>query len=446
MKRGFLISISLVILLAVGWKAKSGLDLASKVYLYGYPIVLMDETRGTLLLQNPEGVNQFNHSTVFPDHEYRNVARPNVDTLYSTAWIDLDEQPIILSIPQIKDRYYVMPLMDMWTNVYASVGTRTHGDSPVTMMIVGPGWQGEAPQGVELNRSPTRHNWLIGRIEARGRNDFPEVHKLQQQLQLQTLSAWRAGQQTKPFDNPIDSKARRVDPNLAVTALSAKAFVQELVELLDREGTPEAEAEMLDSIHLLNKRLENSALSRWFYQQVFTLIRAGVKQRLENRDANENGWMVHRSVIGRYGIDYPFRAAVAMVGLGALPPEEAVYPNTEKDSEGMPLNGRHRYRIRFAAGRLPPVDAFWSLSLYDQQGFFIASETNRYAVGDRDQLYFEEDGSLVIHIQADPPGLTNANWLPSPTGNFLLTMRLYLPTQSFLAGDWQVPKIERVTP
>jgi hypothetical protein len=159
------------------------------------------------------------------------------------------------------------------------------------------------------------------------------------------------------------------------------------------------------------------------------------------------GWSVPPMNIGAYGTDHGLRAVVAMVGLGAHLPPDAVYPNAQRDADGEPLSGERRYVLRFPAGGLPPVRAFWSVTAYDGDGFLIANPIGRYALGDRDPLTFNADGSLDLYIQAEAPepGRRN-NWLPvAGKGAFRITARLYWPQDAILSGDWRMPGIQRIT-
>ena len=438
--------IALVCIVVSGFFVKAKFSHAARLYLYGYPMVMMDHTRAIMINSSLDGrdrVNRLIHSQSFPDHNFRKVVLPNVDTLYSIAWLDLDEQPMVLSVPPISDRFYVMPLMDMWTNVYASVGTLTHGQQAVELMIAGPNWQGQVPDGLEFVRSPTKSNWLIGRIEAAAGDDIDTVARIQSQLKLATLSQWQQGHIQSAIN--ADTNASRHESVAEIARMSTEQYLTRLVSLLEREGYPSEELELVQQIRALKSGIEQSWFSRKMTSLAFDLLKSRLMQSLEARKANENGWLVQRDGIGRYGSDYAFRTAVAIIGLGALPPEQAVYPNTVLDSQGQPLHGDNKYKIVFPHEQLPPVDGFWSLSVYDQQGFFIANEINRYAVSDKHTLLFEADGSLEILIQAEKPVKENINWLPAPKKGFRLVMRLYLPREEFLNGDWRLPIVQTIS-
>ena len=443
----------LVVIAAALYQAKSVMQSTAQAYLYGYPIVIMDETRKSMqagYLETNKRVNHFTHVQIFPDHNFRNVVRPNVDTLYSVAWLDLTKDPVILSVPDMQDRYYVMPLMDPWTNVFASIGTRETGSQAGEYLIAGPNWSGTAIKGVPVIKAPTNMLWLIGRIQTNGVSDIPVVADLQSGFSLQTFFDFKNNTKPSNYLQSKPDKTSDIDPYKIVAEMSAVEFFDTLSKLVNTQGSPAADKAALDNFKNigLNLPIEQNTytanpIQRWLMDKALTITKQKVKERIEDRSENENGWMVRRGGIGRYGTDYPVRAAVAMIGLGALPPEEAVYPNVTVDSENETLTGEHKYKINFPAGQLPPADAFWSLTMYDENGFLIESEINRYAIGDRDKLTFNTDGSLDIFIQQTEPMKITRNWLPSPKGEFAITLRLYLPKKEFLNGDWKLPPIVR---
>jgi len=191
--------------------------------------------------------------------------------------------------------------------------------------------------------------------------------------------------------------------------------------------------------------LEHSGpLERYLIERGVNYMRDHLMDELSRRRTVENGWFIARGAIGNYGTDYGLRAGVALIGLGALPPAEASYPSTSSDSAGRPLSGEYRYRIRFAPGQTPPADAFWSLTMYDHEDYLVDNPIGRYAIGDRDPLVYQPDGSLELLIQHEQPLEGAGNWLPAPAGTFTLTLRIYMPRDVFLNGDWSPPAVERL--
>jgi len=423
-------------------------------YIFGYPLVIMDLTRQIMedeWSKEPARKNNFNHIQSFPDHTFKNVVRPNNDTLYSIAWLDLSNGPLILSVPDTNNRHYVIPLMDAWSNVFATVGKRSTGTQAGNYIITGPNSSAGAPEGVTQISAPTNMVWIIGRIQTNGKADIAAVSELQKSFTLTALDSWQEGQVTPSFAENSDTGGSDSDPYHTLTTMPPGVFFQSLSQLINAQpaaNTDTAALKNLASIGVqIGEEFDAETLSffeRLLAERAFAITSRTIKEKLNDSSRLENGWAVQRDAIGNYGTDYTTRAVVAMIGLGALPPAEASYPNTVADNQQRALTGKHQYRIHFAADALPPVDAFWSLSMYDEDGFFIANPINRYALGDRDALHYNSDGSLDLFIQQTQPATGTTNWLPAPTGKFALTMRLYSPKESFLNGSWKLPSVERI--
>jgi hypothetical protein len=426
----------------------------AQAYLYGYSLVLMNATKESMTDsgQGKVPLNHFSHVQYFPDHHFRQVVRPNNDTLYSTAWLDVSQQPLVLSVPAMADRYYVMPLMDAWTNVFASVGTRTTGTEAGVYVIVGPNWQGDAPADLPLIRSPTNLIWLIGRIQTNTESDFEYIAQLQAQFTLTPLNVWGAESPNQGyFIDQSEPSSATDNPAAMVEGMSPGEFFHQLARLMAEQPAANIDRPMLQTLAdfgiVPGKPFEMEQLGffrRTLLQKSVTFARDRLRQAAVEDRSSENGWAVVRDGVGVYGDQYHIRGFVSSIGLGALTPEEAAYPNSQRDSNGNPLSGQHRYRIRFEPGKTPPVNAFWSLTVYDENGFLIDNPIKRYAIGDRDALQFNDDGSLEILIQHERPGGDISNWLPSPPDAFAVTMRLYMPQPGFLDGSWKLPAIERV--
>jgi len=299
----------------------------AEAYLYGYPLVLIDTNRqvttGTRQGQTP--VNHFSHVRVFPDHRFRLVVRPNCDTLYSSAWIDLTAEPLVLSVPDMGDRYYVMPFMDAWTNVFAYVGTRTTGSGPGNYLLAGPDWNGNMPPGVKKIQSPTNMVWLIGRIQANGAQDFFNVHRLQDQITLTPLSRWGAGEPNPGFIKASDSSnLRSADPMAMVAAMDPAAFFSKLAGLMGQQPPAAADGPMLEKLAEFGiapgKPFDFEKLG-FLRRLVLTRAVAVTREKMAaiaaSDRSSENKWTVLRKGIGTYGTSYDVRAVVALVGLGA---------------------------------------------------------------------------------------------------------------------------------
>ncbi len=429
---------------------------AEEGYLFGYPLVLMDVSRRVMTaVSEPDEfrapMGQFNVSQRFPDASFTDVVSPNVDTLYSSAWIDLGEGPMILSLPDTGDRYYVIEMLDAWTNVFASAGTRTTGHRAGHFALLGPGWKGSLPAGVQAIRSPTALVWIVGRTKTDGPSDYAAVVSLKSKYALTPLSQWETGY-TPPPSVPIDTSVDRTTPPAAQVAdLSATKFFARLAQLMEHNPPAPADAAIIERLAKVRVRPGADFNGGQFDPRFAQAIERGVARGRTHLigGAHEpvgrmvNGWDVMTTGLGRYGTDYGRRAVVALVGLGANLPEDAVYPHATSDAKDEPLTGRSRYRIHFGKDELPPVDAFWSITLYDPEQHFADNPLHRYALGNRDDLRFGPDGSLDIYVQHDSPGDALAsNWLPAPEDDFNLLMRLYQPRREVLDGSWKPPPVQ----
>jgi len=434
---------------------KDKIMLGAEAYLYGYPLVMMETTRiQSAKYIGPE--NQLRMVRQFPNAQFKEVVRPNVDTLYTTAFISMKEGPWVFEMPANDKRYELMPFMDAWTNVFASPGTRTSGNQGATYLLAGPEWDGQVPKGMTLLKSPTDMVWLIGRTQTNGTADFATVHELQNRLRLskwpQPPDSLSASTDSKRDAQPSwqVSTEPSLTPVAQMKALNTTEFFNRLMKLMVSNPPSPEDAPLLarlaqleikpgQAVHLSGSNALSFSLGRWIANQ-------RVMKAL-NTKAQDGSWSYPPSNLGRYGTDYNTRAAVAMVGLGANLPEDAMYPNTVLDHQGQALNGKHRYRLHFAANALPPVKAFWSITAYGADEFLIDNPLQRFAIGDRDPLVFNADGSLDLWVQATPPSQKEAaaNWLPVQMGApFLLNARLYWPEDKALNGQWKMPVVERL--
>lgn len=432
---------------------------AIDAYIYAYPLVIADITKQIMINvvapENKAGnanapINQFAHVNAFPTPEFYDIVRPNVDTLYSVAWLDLSQEPIVLSVPDTHGRYYLMPLLDAWTNVFASLGARTTGTKAQDFVIVGPQWRGTVPKKMTIIHAPTNTVWILGRTQTNGKKDYASVHAIQKGYKLAPLSSF-GRPYTAPkgrFDPSIDMKTAPVDQ---VARMDAQQFFELFANLLIKHPPPQADHAMLESLQKIGiqqgKKFKFAALPKTLQKTLATAIdraRQKMQQEIINLGQRVNGWGIMRTNIGSYGTDYLTRAVVALVGIGANLPEDAIYPTIFVDAANKPLDGTHNYRIHFDKNQIPPVHAFWSVTMYNAHSFLVPNVINRYALGDRDALHFNKDGSLDLYIQHTMPTKAHqANWLPAPQGRFNLTMRLYWPEQAVLNGTWMPPAIQK---
>ncbi|MDG9925116.1 MULTISPECIES: DUF1254 domain-containing protein [unclassified Pseudomonas] len=426
----------------------------AQAYLFGYPLVIMELTKQHQMLVGTSAINGLNHRQRFPDASFNSVVSPNVDTLYTLSHFDLRHEPLVMSIPSTAGHFYMMQIMDAWTNVVVSPGTRTIGTGPKTYLLAGPTWQGQVPSGMELVRVPTELAWMIGRIKSSGPQDYAEVGALQQQFRLMPLSAWQ-GHPGAPA--PVEMATlprleRELPPDRQLANWSQDEFFSTFCRLLPNNPPRAEDAPMMARIKatgLLGDDCQPqlSPLQRLGsaigYEKVVATLNDS-KELLEKL-TTYNGWRIGYD-LGEYATRYDQRALVAKIGLGANLAADAIYPNLWKDQDGQPLNGNHRYVLHFAKGQLPPVRAFWSLTLYNARQFLADNPLDRYALGDRDDLHYNADGSLDLYIQREQPSEQerSSNWLPAPDGDFSLFLRLYWPEQAVLDKHWLPPIIQRL--
>ena len=434
-------------------------EIGIEAYAYLHPIITMDITR-TVLTNIPSSanagagpVNRFNHARAFPEADFREVVRPNFDTLYSSAWIDLNQGPVVISVPDTKGRYYVLPLMDMWTDVFADLGKRTTGTKAGNFVLVPLGYDGETPPEMRKIVAPTSSVWIIGRIQTNGPKDYPFVHGLQAGLKITPLAEWGNSSYEHPaqkIDTSVDVKTAPFDQVVNMPADKYFAYGAKLMKKYPPHLTDVGMVARLERIGIVVG--EDYDLNRQ-PAYIQTALKRASKDALELMKGNipnlgrvRNNWTVSTDTMGVYGNAYMKRAVVTLIGLGAIPPEDAIYPVANADKDGNRILGEHNYVIHFDKDKLPPVDAFWSITMYDEKGFQVANKLNRFAIGDRDDLTFNKDGSLDIYIQHGSPGTNKeSNWLPSPEKGVLgITMRLYQPKAEVLDGRWAPPYIERV--
>jgi hypothetical protein len=430
--------------------------LATDAYIYGYPLVTMEMTRSIMTnVATPQGnrgpMGQLIKARQYPDASFRDVTAPNADTLYTTAWIDVGNEPWVLSIPDMKDRYFLIPMLDAWTNVFQVPGKRTTGTAAQTYAITAPGWTGTLPAGVQEYKSPTNLVWILGRIYCTGTpEDYDAVHAAQDQFTLQPLSSYG-----KPYTPPQATVNPSIDVKTAVreqvNRMDATAYFTLLAQLIKTNPPAASDAPELAKFAKIGlvpgKDFDASKLHADFAKRIpqvgFDRIAAQIKLNKEVKDID--GW-VYTTKTGIYGTDYLMRAFITAFGLGANRPQDAIYPMSTKDSDDRTYDGNRKYVMRLPGGQLPPARGFWSLTMYDSGFFFVANPINRYSISARQNLKANTDGSVDLYIQKDSPGPDKeSNWLPAPAGKFQLMLRLYWPNEndpSILDGTWNIPAVQ----
>ena len=432
--------------------------LGTDAYIYGYPLVTMEMTRRIVTnVPEVEGTRGPMGHVIklrqYPDASFRDVTAPNADTLYESAFFDVGKEPWVLSLPDMKGRYFLMPLLDGWTDVFQVPGTRTTGTGAQTYAITGPGWTGTLPAEVKQYKSPTSIVWLIGRIYCTGTpEDYAAVHALQDQMKLVPLSAYG-----KPYEPPPGKVDPSIDMKTAVrdqvNRMDAVAYFTLLAQLMKANPPAAADAPELARFARIGlvagQEFDASKFNADFAKRVpqiaFDRIMLQFKLNKEVKDIN--GWG-YTTKTGIYGTDYLMRALVTAIGLGANRPQDAIYPTSLRDAEGRAYDGANNYVVHFVEGQLPPAEGFWSITMYDANYFFVANPINRYSISARQNLKRNADGSIDLYVQKDSPGADKeSNWLPAPAGKFILMMRLYWPSEtdpSILDGSWVIPAVKKV--
>jgi len=415
--------------------------LAAQAYLYGYPLLeterLQDEAPGT---------NTLIALTSYVDPEQRLVVAPNVDTLYTLAYLDLSEGPVVLSHPDMADRYFGFQLMDPYTNVVGYIGSRTTGSEATSYAIVwedGP--QGEIPPDAEAIVVPYADIWLLGRTAAGDEADQQEAVALMRQYTI-TAPGEPPTYPIEDFDTttsaPLPTGIDALDAISAAMVASPPPTddADKLAELARVGVGPGLEVSDADL----------SPASQWAAQAAVRTISALLGPLVSVAQyamaARNDGWASPDPAIGDYGTDYLLRAGVAKIGLGANTPEEAYYATAFLDENLRRLNGRHSYQLHFEPGQEPPADAFWSITVYDSDGFLVPNEQEIYAVSSTGSgdLVYQEDGSIDIVFSQEDPQDPTVNWIPVPDGAFRVYLRVYVPQDAVLEGDWVAPGIERI--
>jgi hypothetical protein len=434
--------------------------IGTDAYVYGIPLMeFLRQARQQTSVTVPDSqsdapLNQLGSARQLATARNQVIVQPNNDTLYTMAHVDLSAGPLVLHVPKVAHhRYYSFEFLDPYTNVFAYIGTRTTGDGAATFVITGPRFRGSLPPGLRRIRSPYERAWLVGRTLVHGARDLSAVHKIQNGYRLLPLAdyvkfglAWRPRRPAR-----IVTKAKKYTEPRGV------AFFDALGTALAENRPPARDRAILKELrtvgigpglHPSKEHLSAAVLSGLAAAAnrgpayVYSLRESLATQSV----LANNGWFVPARDIAAYGTDYTLRAVVALNGIAANRPAEAMYIVGVTDSTHSFLNGGHDYVLHFPAGQLPPARYFWSLTMYSQSFFLVSNPINRYELGSHTAgLKYNPDGSLDIYIQhAAPPG-HETNWLPAPTGQFEVTLRLYGPLPSALERHYVYPPILRTS-
>ena len=420
--------------------------LVSEAYAYAFPLVIMDATK--TLSTNTETpvpgrapVNQFIHAQKLADAQFRTVVTPNVDTIYTQAWLDVGSEPLLYVMPEA-DRFFNVQILDAWTNTVAVLK-----EAGVYAFAL-PDWTGELPDDAIRIDVPTATAWLIARIVLSGPEDLPNVYEIQQKMQLKPLSAYRTG---GVYAAPagVYSAENEFVPVEKVLSMGPADFFNTANALMQSNPPASDDAQILDRIAEINvgpgmefdaRILPGDVAGEW--KQMLQQLRSKLLAESANYAVQLGQWKYFGPPIGDFGTEYVYRAMVALAGLGANTVDVAVYPKTDVDDTGARLAGDKTYVLHFET--LPPIleGGFWSVTAYGSDDFLIDNPIDRYCVNDRTDFKLNEDGSLDVilsSVQPDDP----ANWLPVSGDAIHLYMRIYTPDMAALS-NWQPPVVHAV--
>ncbi|MCW2606992.1 MAG: hypothetical protein JWO60_1685 [Frankiales bacterium] len=435
----------------------SALQVGADAYEYGLPLLEFLRVRREMTSvrcpdeQGNAPVNLFSHVSRFPDAAFRTVVAPNTDTLYSIAHLDLAKGPLLLRHPDMGSRYYSFAMLDPYTNVIATPGAREDGSRAGAVVVRLAGQDvTRAPRGARVVTSPARRVWVIGRTLAGDARDQRVAHGLMERYRLTTLDG-------RAPAVPAGCVPGR--PRTFPTPKDGPGFVAALNAALRRNPPPVRDSSLLSRLRpygigagLSPERagldpVTVAALYRGVATRAATLPTEAKAPALAGA-AQHDGWYTPPSDIGDYGTDYRFRAMIALLGLGANTPDEATYPAGVTAGNGVLYDGSRSYRLTFPKGQEPPARYFWSLTMYDADGYLVDNDADRYSLGpSHPPLVRRPDGSVVIEVRHTRPTEPGVNWLPSPAqGGFRLNLRLYGPSPAALDGRWAPPPVQDLGP
>jgi hypothetical protein len=429
-------------------------DIATLAYIWGFPLVTTERQFNFVTNPNiPPGpgrgpANMKSCAENLVNASFTDVVTPNSDTLYCLSQFDLTNEPVVIVVPPVEDRYYSFQFLDAYTNDFIYLGTRATGSSGGTYLLAGPDWKGQIPKGMSKIWSPTNLAWLVVRTLVKGPADVANVVAIQGQYDVKPLSEFLGKPATQPAAQANASQKVPIGPQPDLIAPTGIKLYDEIGQAMI--GNPlnppdPALVDKLESIGIGPGRTPSTQANDTIKVALQTGISEGQKvidTKLANFGTVENGWLVNAG-LGIYGSDYLTRAAITQGGFGANVAQEALYPFSFTDSQGQPLSGANNYTLHFDPGQTPPVDAFWSVSMYNNKSLFVDNPLNRYSINSYSEVKNNTDGSLDLYIQNQNPGPDKeSNWLPAPADSFNLVMRLYLPQPQVLNGTWSYPLVQ----
>ena len=430
-------------------------ELLADAYIFTLPLMMTDATYvkatntvKTTDKQAPE--NQFIHTKNLATANFKDVVTPNVDTVYSQIFLQLEKDAVILEFPKT-ERFCTVQIIDAYTNCIDILDATEFENDTEKFIFTSSSFSGEIPEGMTEIKSPTNLVWIIVRTICHSPEDLENVHEIQSKMDSYTLTQYKNGTTNEKPDGTFDENNNFI-PSQHVLSLSMQEYFDKANILLSKNPPFEADTEMVERIAKINVGAGLNFDSSIFGEsadEIWKELSAGITKRVTEGSAQfmtKNGcWSYMGAPIAEFGTEYDYRALIAIMGLGANPVSVAVYPKTDIDSEGNPLNGENKYVLHIEKDEFPPTEelGFWSITIYDQDNFLIDNEINRYCINDRSDLKFNEDGSLDIYIQSEKPEENLSNWLPTCEGDFHLVLRVYLPEESVKNNTWKAPIINK---
>ena len=436
-------------------------SLLQEAVIYTLPLMMVKATEIKVTNAEAAGgsqapINQLVQTRALDTAVDTDVVTPNVDTIYTQAFLDLYQDAVIIELPRT-ERFCTMQFLDAYTNTVTIVDCMNLQENGSKFIITGPYWQGEIPDNMTRIKSPTCMVWMIGRTICHDAADIANVHAIQQQMDMYTLSAYCSGTTAeKPAGEFIEEE--NFNPRNFVLSRTMEQYFDLANQLMLLNPPSAVDAEEMAKLAEINvgpgmdfnpsifgAEEEAAVLWKQVLQNVF--VQASTDSA-EFQLAN-GAWSMFGDPIADWGTEYGYRAGVSLFGLGANPTYIAIYPKTENDDEGNALNGMNQYIIHIPADGFPPVreNGFWSITAYNSANYLIENELDRYAIKNTTPVVLNEDGSLDIYIQAEKPldAKQLANWLPVSNDAFQLYMRIYLPEASVAENTWRMPAVTRVT-
>ncbi len=414
--------------------------IAADAYIWGLPLVITMRTMQTLALTI--GVNHLFPQRQLAGPASRDVVAPNVDTLYDLAVLDLRGGPLVLTVPEIHDRYYTLQFLAMNTETFAHIGTRVTGGAAGSWVIASPGWNGVLPPAAHLISAPTPLVFVLGRFLVLSADDLPTARAVMSQVVLEPLTP--KSTETASAPSSLGTPLGRPQD----VANAGASFFDELGDVLAISPVTSAEDRAAQArfaaIGIAAAQHPAADGTPDFRADLARGVNEGaarVAEEMASAAESANAWNNPRR-LGQYGDDFLLRAVIAQVGWGAEVPEEAIYITSIQDANGAAYSGTRNYLLHFPAGGLPPARAFWSLTLYGTDAFLVENSAKRYAIRDRTPgLQTNSDGSLDIYLQHSPPLGHESNWLPTPIEQFVLNVRFFLPEPAVFAGTYRLPAV-----